>query len=189
MAMNVKQYHQKGFTLVELVVSIVVTAIALTYLSVVFFSAPERSVEPMLQIRAAELGQSLMDEILAKAYDEKTPVGGIPACNPCTDEGDLGAEVGESRTTFNDVDDYDSYCNNSDPYEPVEDALGNQPGEGSFSEDFANFRMSICVVYDGNYDGTADSNQAAKLITVDVYPPAIGGTRQQIRFKAYRSNF
>ena len=170
--MSVRSAIQRGFTLVELIVGLVITALALTFLSVVFFSSPERSVEPMLQIRAAELGQSLMDEIIAKPYDELTPLGGVPPCSPCTPAASFGPDGGESRFNYDDVDDYHSYCDSTEPYQPVD-----------------NFQMSVCVVYDGNYDGTADANDNAKLITVDVYPPAIGGSRQQIRFKAYRGNF
>lgn len=179
--MPVHKISQNGFSLVELVVGLVLTALALTFVSTIFFSAPERSVEPMLQIRAAELGQALMDEILAKPYDDATPLGGVPACASCSSS--LGAEAGETRLTFDDVDDYDTYCNNTAPYNPITNVLNQTP------DNFEKFRMSICVDYDGNYDGTADTNTNAKLITVDVYPPAIGGTRQQIRFRAYRGNF
>lgn len=181
--MLVPESAQTGFSLVELVVGLVITAVALTYLSTVFFSAPERSVEPILQIRAAELGQALVDEIITKPYDENTPLGGMPHCAPCTAAGGLGPDGGEARNNYDDVDDYDSYCAPAAPYANVEDALGNVPG------DFANFRMSICVSYDGDYDGVIDTNDNAKLVTVDIYPPAVSGVRQQFRFKAYRGNF
>ena len=67
--------NSKGFTLVELVVGIVVMAIALTFMANVFFSNPQRSVEPVLQIRAAEIGQGLMDEILAKKLRREHSAG------------------------------------------------------------------------------------------------------------------
>lgn len=175
--------RQKGVTLVELIVGLVITGITLAALSVVFFSAPQRSVEPVLQIRAAELGQSLMQEILAKPYDEQTPVGGLPACSSCTLAADFGADAGESRPGYDDVDDYHSYCRSAAPYASVIDPFGVTP------DDFEDFRMSVCVVYDGNFDGVADSDQRAKQITVDVYPPPVSGQRQRLRFLAWRSNF
>ena len=175
--------RQSGFSLIELVVGLVVAAIALTYLSVVFFANPSRSVDPLLQIRAAEFGQSLMDEILAKPYDELTPLGGVPPCSPCTPAANFGPEGAETRASYNDVDDYHSYCDSSEPYQAIEDAFGNLP------TDFDNYQMSVCVVYDGDFDGTADNNENAKLITVDVYPPVVGGPRQAITIKAYRGNF
>lgn len=175
--------RQAGFTLIELIVGLVITAIALSALSVVFFSAPQRSVEPVLQIRATELGQSLMQEILAKPFDETTPVGGLPACVACTDAASFGVDGGESRPGFDDVDDYHVYCRASAPYAAVVDPFGVTP------DDFENFRMSVCVTYDGNFDGVADADQRAKQVTVDVYPPPISGQRQRMRFLAWRSNY
>ena len=181
--MSVAECRQRGFTLIELIVGLVVTAIALAYLTSVFFSAPQRSVEPLLQIRAAELGQSLMDEIITKAYDEVTPLGGMPPCSPCTAAAGLGPDGGENRSNYDDVDDYHAYCNTAPPYANVVDAFGNAPN------DFANFRMSVCVSYDGDYDGSADASENAKLVIVDVSLPPIGGSRQQFRVKAWRGNF
>lgn len=182
-----------GFTLVELVTGIVVMAIALTFMMNVFFSNPGRSVEPILQIRAAEFGQALMDEILAKNFDQTTPVGGLPACSnvttPCTTIGNIGPD-GENRSVFNDVDDYNDYCTDDEPGKPgwpVTDSFGDVPDE------FKNFRMRICVGYDGDFNGFLNegglSDQKAKLIIVDVYAPQVGGLGSEITFKAYKGNY
>ncbi len=171
---------QAGFTLIELVVGIVVMAIALAFMANVFFSNPGRSVEPMMQIRAAEFGQALMDEILSKKYDETTPVGGVPACTICTASASFGSES-ESRSTYDDVDDYHDSCGS-----PV--ALVNSIGNGVGG--FNGYSMEVCVRYDGNYDGTADSNTNAKLVTVNIYLPSgagLGGA--PITFNSYRGNF
>lgn len=178
-----------GFTLIEIVVGIVVSAIALTLLSVLFFSNAGRSVEPILQIRAAEFGQALLDEILAKKFDQKTPVGGVPACNPCTPPANFGPDASESRATFNDVDDYNTYCGGSD----LIDAFGTDLSVAGGP--FQNFTMSVCVIYDSNYDGVGDGagsqvGATAKLITVKIYPPGgagLGGA--PITFSAYRGNY
>ena len=173
---------QSAFTLIEVIIGIVVGAIALTFLSTLFFANPERSVEPVLQMRAAEFGQAIMDEILAKAYDETTPVGGVPPCTVCTPTASFGEDGTETRINYDDVDDYHEYCDKVTP-PVVENAFGSTP------IDFASFRMSICVIYDGDYDGTADTDINAKLITVDIYPPASAGIGKPITFTAYRGNF
>ncbi|MGK0499036.1 MAG: MSHA pilin protein MshD [Oceanicoccus sp.] len=186
---------QQGFTLIEIVVTIVVIAISLTFLSSIFFASVGRSVEPILQIRAAEFSQALMDEILAKDFDENTPVGGVPACSTlgvaaatdCTAQNALGSDEGAlpgSRSLFDDVDDYDAYC--GAPV-VVSDAFGVTPAN------FERYSMSICVVYDGDRNGIDDevdgvSNVNAKLITVDVFPPS-GANLDSIRISAYRGNF
>ncbi len=175
---------QHGATLIELVVSMVILAIAMTSLSVQFFSQTTRAVEPLFEIRAAELGQALMDEILAKPYDENSPAGGVPACDDDSCSPVLGAEPDEtSRIDFDDVDDYHYYCDSSPPYFAIEDVEGNEP------DGFEYFQMSICVVYDNDYDGMSGAGVNAKRITIDIYPPAAGGRGPAITFSAYRSNF
>jgi MSHA pilin protein MshD len=173
------QVRHRGFTLIELIVGLVVMAIALTFLTTMFFSNPGRSVEPYLQIRAASFGSALMDEILSKKFDELTPEGGVPACNPCS--ASLGDE-GELRDTYNDVDDYNASCGN-----PIAltDALGNS------SANFNNYSMEVCVIYDANFDGVADPTSGnAKLITVNIYLPVGAGLGSDpITFSAYKGNY
>lgn len=171
--------HYSGFTLVELIVGIVVTAIALTFVSSLFFAAPSRSVEPLLQIRAVEFGQALMEEIIGKKFDELTSEGGVPPCAPCS-SAPLGSE-GEVRANFNDVDDYNDYCNSGDE---ATNAFGVP-----LSTVAGAYTMSVCVIYDGDYDGIEDTNTNAKLITVSITPPRGSGITNPIVLSAYRSNF
>jgi len=181
----------KGFTLIELVAAIVLMAVALTFMISLFFANPGRSVEPLLQIRAAEFGQALMEEILAKPFDQATPLGGIPACAglACTASGSLGNE-GAVRASYNDVDDYHSYClddGSGAPGWPIINALGDEP------EDFDRFRMRVCVGYDDDYDGTINEAgvdvDRAKLIRIEIYAPQVGGLASAIVFSAYRGNY
>lgn len=166
---------QSGFTLIELVVGIVVMAIALTLLTSVFFASPGRSVEPLLQIRAAEFGQALMDEILSKKFDELTPEGGIPACIACS--GIMGSED-ETRDKYDDVDDYNDSCGS-----PIDlaDALDNTP------PNFTGYTMDVCVSYD-NFDDNGGSTNG-KLIIVKIYLPAGTGLGEPITFSAYKGNY
>lgn len=188
--------HQRGFTLIEIVIGIVVGAIAIAGLASLFFNQTARAVEPMLQIRAAKLGEALMDEIVSKRYAQSTPVGGYPPCGSAVACGAIGMEAGEFtvvdgeivpiRTAFNDVDDYNGYCAKQ---WPVEDVLGNtEAGGGNRLDDFEQYQMTICVIYDDNYDGN-DSGHQAKLITITIFPPTGGGIGTPIEFRSYRSNF
>lgn len=87
---------QHGFTLMEMVIGIVVFSIVL--LLVVTLIAPQarRGIDPIWQVRAAELGQSLITEISAKAFDQHSDMaGGLLRCNevtatPCTPAAFLG---------------------------------------------------------------------------------------------------
>ena len=56
----------RGFSLIELIIGIVVLAIAMLFISAILGPLFVRSIEPWHQVRAAELGNSLMNEILAR---------------------------------------------------------------------------------------------------------------------------
>jgi MSHA pilin protein MshD len=170
----------KGFTLIELVVGIVVMAVALTLLATLFFSTAGRSVEPMLQIRAAEFGQALMEEILAKPFDETTPLGGLPACTVCTASGSFGSD-GESRANYDDVDDYHDSCGSPTA---IVNALGTPV------DNFSGYSMEVCVSYDGDFDGVADASINAKLIVISIFLPAGAGLdNNRLQLAAYKGNY
>lgn len=129
---NINTQTQKGISLIELIIFITIISIALTSISLVYIQATRHSADPMVRIRSIELAQSMLEEILLKAYDGNTPVGGgcvkmsDPLKTRCTSTNDpssdpdatsptkpLGAEEGSTnRLLFNDVDDYHnlSYC-------------------------------------------------------------------------------
>jgi len=171
--------RQQGFTLIELVIGIALTGSVIAMLVALIYPQFLRSVDPLLSQRASALGQALAEEILARPYDELSPIGGVPPCNPCSVT--LGPDAGEaSRPDFDDVDDFDFYCGNPGDRFPVENALGVVPA------DLASFAMRICVDYDGDFDGLADGDESAKLIAIDVWPSAAGTA---VHFDVYRANF
>lgn len=150
----------------------------------------EDSADQLHQIRAAELGQSMLNEIQARAFDENSDRnGGFVRCgetgaDACTANDKLGPDtvsgVLESRNSFNDVDDYDGLV-------LAEDALGND-----LSDIYTNFTVAVSVCNDGDYDGICSANTAtsadmftAKLITVTITTPS----GLAIDFSTYRANF
>lgn len=94
---------QRGVTLIEVVLFIVVLAIALVAILRVFNLAVTRSVDPLIRVRAIEIAQAQLDEILSRRFDENTPVGGVPACNSTNGVTCLGITA---DTDFDDVGDY-----------------------------------------------------------------------------------
>ena len=147
------------------------------------------SVDPMFKVRSVELGQAYIEEIMGKKFDEGNQDGSGPRCNEevyvggegkiCTPPNGLGSESGETRATYDDVDDYDGMDSNT--------TGGPQTAAGTLREGFTNYRAQITVFYDDDYNGTADpsTTYSAKLIQVTVTDPR--GDKHQ--FASYRGNF
>lgn len=104
---SISFYRQEGVSIFELIVFIVVVGIASASLFKVYNYSLMHNVDPIVMVRALEVAQSKLDEILALKYDEKTPTGGIPACNATNPAGAACDNTKDSN--MNDVDDYNTY--------------------------------------------------------------------------------
>jgi MSHA pilin protein MshD len=184
---------QQGVTLIELVVVIVILAIALYGVTTSLSGALSRSADVVPQTRALALAQSYLDEILSKRFDEHSVPRGIPPCRTnCTDEVDFGPDGGESsRDEYDDVDDYDGLD------EGFEQATALQDAEGNNRSGYDEFRVRVAVRYLELGGGGVEENltaelndltdaQDAKLITVTV---SHASEPDGWQFSAYKANF
>lgn len=186
-----------GFTLVELVIGIVVLAIALVAMSTLLLSQSKDAIEPIHRLRASQLGQSIIQNIVSRAYDENSDHnGGVYRCGEiwgdsnlwfdgsswqttgtpspvaCTSSANYGIDSGEvagEHFNFNDVDDFieDEYVG------AVE--YGNVLGE-PLSSEMQNFSVKISV---------SPYNTVFKEITVTIKTP----TNEEIVFAALKGNY
>lgn len=171
MAIRLRLNFQQGATLVELVMTIVIISIAIAGVVGAFALIAGRSADPLNQTRAVALSQLYMDEVLAKSFAEGAPIGGGLVSAAKADCTNLGPD-GESRLTFNDVDDYHN--------------LNDSPPENSEQEQLAGynrFRASILVACAGTEVGLA--NHEAKRIDITITDPS----NNTYLFSAYRGNF
>ncbi|GHG67789.1 MSHA biogenesis protein MshD [Alishewanella longhuensis] len=176
---------QRGVTLVELVVGITVLAIALSLITAILGPLYQRSTDPWHQVRATELGQSLMNEILARAFDENSArSGGLLRCGEplaplCTAPENLGPDGMETRLIFNDVDDFDGFVGNAAE-------LSNLLG-ASLAADYVNYQVAVRVTYaaPAQVAGILLTADQAKHIQVTVTTPA----GNNLVFSAYRGNW
>ena len=191
-------WAQRGFTLIELIIGMVVFAVALTLVTTLIFPQAGRSVDPIMQVRATELAATLLREIAAKSYDENG-IGSI-RCNDdlnddgdfddngessCTAAGNLGPDAGESRdataSNFDDVDDYHGLTQSAGQ---IRNSLG-EVLQVAGQNLYQGFSYTVGVVYDGNTDGVADNDQRTKLISIKVTTPG----QETLVFSTYRSNY
>ncbi|KKK99920.1 prepilin-type N-terminal cleavage/methylation domain-containing protein [Rheinheimera mesophila] len=96
--MQLKKYSA-GFTLIEIIIGIVVLAIALVVITSALGPLYKRSSDPWHQVRAAELGQSFLNEIMARAFDEASDkAGGEYRC-----DAEAGTEPEPGATSCNNL--------------------------------------------------------------------------------------
>lgn len=185
--------RQRGITLIEMIATIVILAIALAGITAALSGGIGRSADVLVEMRAVALAQSYLDEILGKRFDEASNPRGIPPCRTdCTGEASFGPDGGESdRGDFDDVDDYHGLDEGWQTATDLRDAEGN-PRTG-----YDSFRVQVSVRYlDTSPAGEEESlgatptdlddDRDAKLITVTVSHP---DTPDGWHYSVYKANF
>ncbi|MEC8966475.1 MAG: prepilin-type N-terminal cleavage/methylation domain-containing protein [Pseudomonadota bacterium] len=164
--------HRKcanGFTLLELVIGIVVFTISLTVVLSLIVPQAEQTAEPFRQVKAAKLGQSLMNDILSRSYDENSDRS--PPFVTCNAKGNCSTTLGPEEANeddYDDVDDYNGYT--------VNDVGGN----------YSSFGFTVTVDYDSDLnDSTPTDGLMFKRIDIAVTAP----DGQVYNFSAYRGSY
>lgn len=181
--------NQYGFTLIEIVVGIVVLAIALTLITSLIVPAARQSVSPVYQVRATELGQAMLNEITGRSFDENSDRrGGRIRCGEqgieCTPQVEFCPEQSQARERFNDVDDYHCLSNSpgttGDCFSELRNALGEV-----IAARYPNYLYAISVCYSTPQGSCTGSISPIKKITVTVTTPE----NQDLAFSSLRGNF
>ena len=215
--MPIKFYKEAGISLIEMIIFILVVAVAFTGIMMATLNTTLHSADSMIQIRTVELSQSLLEEVYLKAFDHNTPIGGgcvqfsdaaktrcssgvTPASDPDVPT-PLGAEEGQAnRVNFNDVDDFHdlAYCGGgvTATLPPCTQAclpLTNQSGV-DISGEYRGFSICITTAYAG-----AELNNVAPSSGSKVNILANDAKRidlhikdpldSQLVFSVYRTNF
>ncbi|MBE8168769.1 MAG: type II secretion system protein [Shewanella sp.] len=159
----------RGFTLIELVVGMLVMSIAIIMMSTMLFPQADRAAENLHRMRAAELAQSVMNEIWPKRYDQNTNInGGVPACGSSEGLICINTKVGnKNRNDFDVLDDY----NGLNQMSPMLNSTQ------TYADVYPNYSLQVTVAV-----GTVINT---KRITVIVTTPM----SEAIRFDAVRSNY
>lgn len=189
---------QRGFTLIESIVAMVVMGVAMTILFSIFFPRVEDSGRPQYIVRASALGQSVMNTILARGFDEASdPSGSVVRCDAnidgnASDEeagapncvGATGPDSGEdSASTYNDVDDYIGCWS-----EPVTGGCAPLSDLIYDSDKYLNFKVKVAVS-DAN-DSALTNNQPAGAHVMKKVTVTVSSQRyESFDIVAYRGNY
>ena len=110
--------HSRGFTLIELVISLVVVSVALGGVLMAINYTVTHSADPMLQHQAVAIAESYLEEILLK-----------PFADPDDDDDE------SSRSLFDDVDDYHDWSDS-----------GARDQTGTVITGLTNYNVTVTVV-------------------------------------------
>lgn len=150
--MSIKR--QAGISLVELILFIVIVSVGLAGILSVMNLTTRHSADPMVRKQALAAAESLMEEIALKNFSDPD-----------------GSEAGETRPSFDDIDDYHGYSSNG-----IRDI--NETPIGAL----ADYQVSVAVTA-AALGGIAAGE--ALRITVTVSGP--GG--ESITLDGYRTNY
>ena len=199
---------QRGFTLIEGIITIVLLAIAMITLVSFLFPQVERSAVPQYQARSAAMADAIFNEILARQFDQNSNLNGdsVYRCdeknaqgksNPCTLPARLGPDdllEATNPAMANDVDDFigcwgdttqcpNTYTYNGNNY--VKPSLTSRRGELTDlvpSLSTANYAHIYATI---NVEDMSESLQTLKKITVSVDAGRYG----KYGYIAYRGNY
>lgn len=164
-------FFNRGVTLVELVISIVIISIALTGILVVMNRTQSSSADPIIMHQAIAVAEAYLEEIMLKSFSDPD-----------------GTEVGETRPTFDDVDDYNALANNgcinTTPACPV---LGNCACDQNGDPISGLNGYTVIVAVDADAAETLNGIAAADVQRVDITVNAPFDV--SITLSAYRTNY
>jgi MSHA pilin protein MshD len=103
--------RQRGLTLIELIVFIVIVGVALAGVLTVLTHTARHSADPMVRKQALAIAEAILEEVMLQPFtwcdpdDPAAPTAtGYGGC--ATAENNLAAEGGEARGSFDNVNDY-----------------------------------------------------------------------------------
>ena len=167
--------NNKGFSLIEIIIFIVVFSVGVMGVMVVFYNTLSKTSNPTIRLKGVEVASAVMNEILSRKFDNDTPNGGgtIPLSLV-----NIGKETIDGNNTigFDDVDDYDNLsCTTG--------------SNGCFDNITPGYYVSItvqCAKLNSNNVEAAICPQNFKLITVRVKSKGLDET---YTLKSLKGNF
>jgi MSHA pilin protein MshD len=146
--------HQRGFTLIELIIFIVVVGIGVAGILSVFSTSVKSSADPLIRKQTLAIAESLLEEILQKEYCDPDTVDRTTSPPTC------GVHAVEaSRALYDDVSDYDGYTSAN-----IVDAAGVSAGLTGYSIAAPGVTVAITTISGGGA-------VVVKMITVPVTGP------------------
>lgn len=160
------EQSQRGFTLIELIMFVVIVTAALAGILTVMNITVKSSADPMVRKQALAMAEAILDEVLAR--DFANPVSGF----------DESSATCANRTLYDDVSDF--HCFNAASANRI---LGSNTLGASSIASLAAYSASVDVDAVTSALGLTGGSQV-KTITV-----VVSGNNQSITLVGYRTNY
>jgi MSHA pilin protein MshD len=176
---------QRGLSLIELLVFIVVVGIAVSGVLSVYSLNARSSADPMVQKQALAIAESLLEEVLAKPYtycdpDDDAVETALSSADCATPEG-MGTDGVEDRysnlTPYDNVNDYNNFSMTG-----IRDLNGDDvDGLGGYS---ATIQVQPVADFNGIVPAVSGDNETL-LVTVTVTAPG----NHSVSLSGYRTRY
>lgn len=165
--------RQRGFTLIELIIFIVIVGVALAGILTVMNQVVSRSADPLVTKQTVAIAESMLEEILLKEYCDPDTATRSPAAPPVCPVR-VAADQELARADFDDVDDYNGYTHNG-----IVDVTGaNIVGLNNYN--ITNVTVAVT---------TAAENATMHAIGAKRVVVTVTGPQGPITLTGYRSNY
>lgn len=169
--------RQVAFTLLEVLITVIVIGIAASAIIGVFMTTVKSSADPLIRQQAIAIAEAYMEEIQLKQFceDPAPPMLDPPPKSPpgCPSETG-GSEASETRSNYNDVQDYASL--------PADKLVRDQ--NGSLIPGLSDYRVTV-EISAAELGSITQSSGNALRIDISVDHPAI----DPITLSAFRTNY
>lgn len=174
---------EKGFTLVEAVVAIVILSVGIAAFLQMSMTTMRYSADPMLSEQANAIAQSYMEEVLLKPFCDPNDFSTdcptdciLSACGNCSGSTSDGVTT-EIRSTYDDICDYDGLSNNAGA---VDQSGVPVPG-------LSDYRVNVSIDDSASLNGLSGASGQTLKVTVSVSHAS--NTEINVEMNAFRANY
>ena len=161
--------RERGVTLAELIVSIVIVGVSVAGILSVMNLTTRHSADPMILQQAQLIAESYLEEILLKKFYD-----------PDTNTVCAGTTAGESRTNYDNVCDYNG----------LSDTAGAVNQFGTAVTGLESYNVAVTVTGDGTVAlGGLNNTGAVRVLRVDVIVTHDNFSSVSIPLTGYRANY
>lgn len=173
--MSMNRRAQRGFTLIEVIIFIVVVGAGLAGILSVMNTVVKSSADPLIAKQTVAIAESMLEEILLKEFCDPDTATLSPTAPPVCPASRIAADQEATRANYDDVDDFNGYTTTT----------GIVDLTGTAVAGLASYNISAVTVA----VTTAAQNAALNALGAKRVAVTVTGPQGAITLTGYRSNY